>query len=299
MASRAQQQANRANAQRGTGPRTADGKARSKRNATKHGILSGETLIAAGEAKEDAEALEALREDLRADLRPFGALQEILVDKLVVTVWRWRRVLRYETGTTRECADEATADWARHQAEMQLKKDLIAAELFNGVTRNRLLPEYRWEETDDLELDARIAQDSVAALAPDDPLAKPDVRLAWTLYKAATERGCDVRKLLGLADDEDEAWAVEHASPEQIERLFKGVRHRGESAGDGWTRLRRWAEMRKEVAEQDLAYRRRQEERLAMQSILPVSALNNIMRYEAHLSREFARTLSQLSERQQ
>src|SRR5688572_17491033 len=114
--------ANRNNAKKSTGPKTAAGKARSKMNALKHGMLSSEALIADGETKEDASTHAALRDQLQADLAPVGFFEELLVDRLVTDIWRLRRVLRYETGATRESADEVVADWSAQQAEAQRRR---------------------------------------------------------------------------------------------------------------------------------------------------------------------------------
>jgi hypothetical protein len=86
--------ANRANAQKSTGPNTPEGKAASKRNAVKHGILSREVL-ASGES---AEELAALHEWFREDLKPVGPMEVVLVDQIVTTHWRLRRVLAAEAG---------------------------------------------------------------------------------------------------------------------------------------------------------------------------------------------------------
>ena len=48
--------ANRANAQKSTGPKTSEGKAASRMNATKHGLLSREVLVS-GENEQELTAL--------------------------------------------------------------------------------------------------------------------------------------------------------------------------------------------------------------------------------------------------
>jgi hypothetical protein len=58
MSSFRQIEANRSNALRSTGPKTEDGKRRSRRNAVRHG-LTAETIILALEDIEDYEAFEA------------------------------------------------------------------------------------------------------------------------------------------------------------------------------------------------------------------------------------------------
>jgi len=85
--------ANRANAQLSTGPRTTRGKARSSRNALKHGLLSSQILL----EHEDANELEALREGFYADLQPVGTLEEVLVERIIASAWLHRRALRAET----------------------------------------------------------------------------------------------------------------------------------------------------------------------------------------------------------
>jgi len=84
--------ANKQNALRSTGPKTPRGKAIAKMNALKHGLLSGQVLIAGEQARDLAE----LGQRLRAELRPVGMLELILVDRVVAGVWRLRRCLRLE-----------------------------------------------------------------------------------------------------------------------------------------------------------------------------------------------------------
>lgn len=287
-----------ANAQKSTGPRTVAGKARSRRNALKHGILSAETLITDGESKEDAATFEALREELQADLDPQGLLQEILVDRLVALVWRWRRVLRYENGATREGADEVVADWVRHQRKAQERRDAL-----HGLTRppgsGRPLPPSDWEEDDDLEFELDLAEGALAAVK--EHFSCAGAGLAYALLHELAMRDLDPHGLLGLDDTVDVAEEADAGSlsKEQLDQLFKGLQWRGESATNCWARLEALAQARRDAAHEALQYRRRQEARLRMTAALSSpGSLERVMRYETHLSREFARTLSQINERQ-
>ena len=88
MASGSQTAANRANAQRSTGPRSAAGKGRVALNALKHG-LSGKQIVLPGE---DPEEFDQFHSAFLDDLMPQGALEEILADKIVVDAWRLRRI---------------------------------------------------------------------------------------------------------------------------------------------------------------------------------------------------------------
>lgn len=87
-------EANRRNAQNSTGPRTAAGKERSSRNATRHGLLSQRMLL----SDESEEELRALRHGMRQSLRPVGELEEELVERMVAATWRKRRGDRVELG---------------------------------------------------------------------------------------------------------------------------------------------------------------------------------------------------------
>ncbi len=93
--------ANRANAVKSTGPRTAQGKAVSRWNALKHGLLSQEIVIRSGEGSEDADAYEQLLCSLQEDFEPDGVLEYLLVEKVAACYWRLARVARCENAEIR------------------------------------------------------------------------------------------------------------------------------------------------------------------------------------------------------
>jgi hypothetical protein len=84
--------ANRRNALRSTGPRTPAGKARSSKNATRHGLLSREELL----PDESAADFAAFRDRMLEALAPEGDLEELLADRVVSGAWRLRRFVRVE-----------------------------------------------------------------------------------------------------------------------------------------------------------------------------------------------------------
>src|SRR5437762_5484892 len=87
-------EANRRNARRSTGPVSAEGKLRSRRNAVRHG-LSAETVIGALEDAEDYKAFEAA---VIADYDAQSAVERELVLRLASLLWRIRRATTMETG---------------------------------------------------------------------------------------------------------------------------------------------------------------------------------------------------------
>ena len=94
MSSLKQIEANRRNALKSTGPITPEGKARSSRNAIRHG-LTAETVIA---GLEDAEDYQAFEVAVTADYDAESAVERELVLRLASVLWRLRRATGIESG---------------------------------------------------------------------------------------------------------------------------------------------------------------------------------------------------------
>lgn len=92
MASERQVRANRLNALKSTGPRTADGKRASARNAVRHGLTSVRAVLDG----EDAALYEALLRELLHEFQPISVLDNMLVQQLANVMWRLRRSTVYE-----------------------------------------------------------------------------------------------------------------------------------------------------------------------------------------------------------
>jgi hypothetical protein len=90
--------ANRRNAAKSTGPKTKDGKSFSRLNALKHGLRSPEVVVTGKYIKECPREFAALHRSLWEDLKPVGKLEETLVEQIITTVWRMRRVHKAESG---------------------------------------------------------------------------------------------------------------------------------------------------------------------------------------------------------
>ena len=94
MATDKQVAANRLNASKSTGPKSALGKRRSRLNALRHG-LTAETVIT---IFENAKEYRRLETDLVAEYSPRTPLEKQLVIRLASLVWRVRRAAAIETG---------------------------------------------------------------------------------------------------------------------------------------------------------------------------------------------------------
>src|ERR1700682_1955396 len=96
---------------KGTGPRTQQGKDRSKSNAIKHGIFSN-VVVLKGEPQIE---FNGLLTGLRNDFEPVGMFEELLVDKLAVLFWRNRRLLIAEGAEIR--ANSEFVEWDGNESQ--------------------------------------------------------------------------------------------------------------------------------------------------------------------------------------
>src|SRR5258707_4273063 len=81
-------EANAANAQHSTGPRTPEGRARSSQNARTHGLTARDVVLAPDEREE----FDQLLSDYQAAVKPQDAIQQSLFEELVASAWNLRRV---------------------------------------------------------------------------------------------------------------------------------------------------------------------------------------------------------------
>ena len=96
MATEAQIKANRQNAKKSTGPRTAGGKRAASKNAVTHGLFGREVTIH-GESEEQ---YDRHREAFLDELRPVGMSESVLAERIITLSWRLRRAERMENQAT-------------------------------------------------------------------------------------------------------------------------------------------------------------------------------------------------------
>jgi len=100
--------ANRRNAAKSTGPRTARGKSYSRLNALKHGILASQAVLTTIEGRSERTAFEDLVSGLTLDFRPTGTFEQSLVQQIAACIWRQRRLLMFENRTAFQARDNRT-----------------------------------------------------------------------------------------------------------------------------------------------------------------------------------------------
>jgi hypothetical protein len=159
MTSLRQLQANRQNARSSTGPRTDEGKRRSRRNALRHG-LTAETVIELLEDSEDYKAFEAA---IISDYDAHTAVERELVLRLASLLWRIRRATAIET------------DLLRIQAELMRDRRKIREDeqpQQNDVVRTlRIASSFRLRQPAGASADNAAAEDDEGETLNTDDLA--------------------------------------------------------------------------------------------------------------------------------
>ena len=136
MASPAQITANRANAQKSTGPRSPQGKSASRFNALKHG-LDAHSVVIPGE---DPAEYDALARDYHAERNPQTPSETFHVDTMVRADWQKRRLQRVEAQLYRTILSESgSTDLAA-----ALLSDTPAVKLLFRVQRQIAAHERTW-----------------------------------------------------------------------------------------------------------------------------------------------------------
>jgi hypothetical protein len=92
MATKKQIMANRANAQKSTGPKTAEGRQVTSRNAATHGLFARD-VVAAGE---DRKLFDSLLEALIEEHQPGTITEALIVERIALAFWREKRLARAE-----------------------------------------------------------------------------------------------------------------------------------------------------------------------------------------------------------
>jgi hypothetical protein len=123
MATAAQIQANRLNAQKSPGPRTTEGKERACHNAIKHGLLAREAVIQG----EDPAEFEVYRDGMLEELAPAGPVEAMLAERVVGLSWRLLRAERLqnaafaalEEGERTELLEARLEEWKQHRGNEQ------------------------------------------------------------------------------------------------------------------------------------------------------------------------------------
>src|ERR1700689_4431292 len=92
MATQSQIDANRRNAQKSTGPKTPEGKARSRQNGLQHGLTAKTCML----ENEDPEALLELLQELQEKYDPQDTDEDFLVERMAKARFKYNRIMPLE-----------------------------------------------------------------------------------------------------------------------------------------------------------------------------------------------------------
>ncbi len=265
-------------AMKATGPRTLDGKERSKYNALKHGVFSS-VVVLKGESRAE---YESLLSGLQETFQPEGTLEEALVKKLAMTLWRHNRLIQAETAEIQSSVE--FMEWDQQDAEEQQAEEIgsdgtVAYE--GGLIRKTSNPRV-------LECCLELLRELREAIEQKG-FQPEDEAILYRVY------GQEDRKHLNEnLYDHYKMW-LETAGVSDVERLANGyaspeecVRNVLEEINKEIGRLKRYQKTLGTI----LAQRAKLD---AVRRTLPEGPiLDRLLRYEAHLERIFDRTLSQL-----
>lgn len=132
MATDKQQAASRANGAKSRGPVTQEGKDKCSLNRLRHGILA-RTVVLPGES---TERFHELLTSLREELAPQTAIENLLIQKMVVAQWRQMRMWGIEkAGLVHEVRNQPAADAAQDPPT----RDALAFRSLSGQSRTGLI----------------------------------------------------------------------------------------------------------------------------------------------------------------
>ena len=111
--------ANKKNSEKSTGPKDTE---KTKKNAVKFGIFCRDLLIETEHYMEDREELLILTKQIQEEYHPITPTQHILVDKMIESIWRLKRIRKAETAIIKrrmeEIEEEVKIDMGVKDAEI-------------------------------------------------------------------------------------------------------------------------------------------------------------------------------------
>lgn len=146
-----QSETSRLNGAKSKGPITLEGKATSSQNAMKHGLAGGPIVL----PYESQREFDALRADFMRHFKPANSVERDLVDEIVCSRWRLRRIERMECALMSqaverqlemlgEAADIATAEALAFSEMAENSKGLRLVERYGRSLRRSY--EKAWQE---------------------------------------------------------------------------------------------------------------------------------------------------------
>ena len=144
MATQLQNEANRRNSLKSTGPKTAEGKAIASQNAVTHGLFARMPVIPGESEAEFQEYTEHWLEDLK----PVGAMEEFLAERIIGIAWRLRRAGQIEANLFQPNESQETQPLGRlNRYENALERSYYRnVKELRALQKERTAPKPEWYE---------------------------------------------------------------------------------------------------------------------------------------------------------
>jgi hypothetical protein len=269
-----------------TGPRTQEGKDNSKHNALRHGIFSEVTVLAGESSDEYGSLLEGLTEALQ----PENELEKLLVEKLAMLSWRYRRLLQAEGAEIQQGSEFLEWDQRmqrKHEAEMAKRR--MPRETESYIQKLCLIPDIQNPEILEYCLTLLLElQNGIRSQGFDE---KRDLSILGIIY------GGNVN-LRGTLINSYSGWLNTSRVPAE-ERQRKGnatpERCKDQMLSEIDAEIGRLRDYREEQAGMELE---RTKLEILRRKVPESEKLDRLLRYETSLERAFDRALSQLERMQ-
>ncbi|MGD0060318.1 MAG: hypothetical protein ABSD58_12950 [Verrucomicrobiia bacterium] len=260
-------ESNRSNALKSTGPRTGHGKAFSRLNALKHGMLAREVVLRGRLDGEEEREFHAICRRYCDYYAPEGPMEEMLVERIATSYWRLHRVLIAERGEITRSVDQTRRE--REQiTPLQLQIAVQTGQAESSTHGLAYLQHILKRVREDVQKDGKLTE--VAEERVKDAFAGEPNAISIALQKAreAARSGAE-----GLSDE-----AVQTKEQELVLSFVESELARCQA---------RFAV----VAERE----EHEAQALEAAAFLPEAAVaEKIVRYEANLERQLYRAMNQL-----
>ena len=263
-------EANGRNARKSTGPKTPAGRAVSKMNAMKHGLLSREVLVHGKYIKENDREFAALRQRLWEDLNPVGMQEEMLVDQVVAAYWRLYRALKAESGEIALSVDNGRWERTHH--------DIMSTTMLWGMSSD---PVYSMRKS---ALGNLFMVNQLKEI-------RASVEKEGELTEAAIQSVTFHGKPYSLTEDLEKLRSRLQQNPEGLEATALRARQKEQALAyiDGKLNFISW-----DITECE-EHEAKEEEARQAAAVLPApEVLDKIIRYSTMLDRQLYRAMNQL-----
>lgn len=257
------------------GPKTEAGKEVVSANAVQHGILASRAVVRGLESEEE---WQSYRSGMLASMYPVGYLESELSERVVALAWRLRRVVAYESHTIAASQDRIGDDLASGRAGDFWPATIEEADQGIDVAKNvsvalHMLPganSRKKVDAEDVEWFMQYATQGIDVELSD--IEPPEFLVSWEDVPSFDWNGELFHRLVA---------ALAAQLDRDPQELVQDVQDE--------------AERDIEHADQRRQRLQRKFESMRRERLLPDEAvLNKVVRYEAHLNRQFVQALHEL-----